>query len=101
MSYGQFRCTLARALAFVATTLPAAFLVPHSGAAATYAEQVLYAFCQQSSTCSDGVGPSGGVIIDGAGRLYGTTIGGGNHYHLDGTVFQLAPTDGGWTETLL
>jgi uncharacterized repeat protein (TIGR03803 family) len=48
---------------------------------------------------SDGSNPSGNVIFDAAGNLYGTTSG-----VLDsgcGTVFKLSPGSGGWTETIL
>jgi len=51
----------------------------------------LYAF--QGGT--DGASPSGGLVIDGTGNLYGTTGGGGYGY---GTVFKIAP-DG--AETVL
>jgi uncharacterized repeat protein (TIGR03803 family) len=48
----------------------------------------------------DGFGPSGGLIFDAAGNLYGITAGGGAYGY--GTVFRLAPGTGGkWTETLL
>ncbi len=43
----------------------------------------------------DGVTPNSGVILDGAGNLYGTTILGGSGYYGDGsgggTVFRLSP----------
>jgi uncharacterized repeat protein (TIGR03803 family) len=57
-------------------------------------QTVLYSFCAQV-LCVDGANPQGGLIIDAAGNLYGTTFSGGDH---DGVVFQLAP-DG--TETVL
>lgn len=48
----------------------------------------------------DGVSPNGGVIFDGAGNLYGTTVSGGA-YEV-GTVYKLSPSSGGvWTETVL
>ena len=49
-------------------------------------ETVLHAF-GGSGTGLDG-GPEGGVILDSAGNLYGTTSGGGEGF---GTVFQLDP----------
>ena len=53
---------------------------------------VLYAFkCRP-----DGFTPNGGLVLDAAGNLYGTTYGGGGSN--EGTVFKLAP-DG--TETIL
>ncbi|MGD0189822.1 MAG: choice-of-anchor tandem repeat GloVer-containing protein [Rhizomicrobium sp.] len=55
-------------------------------------ESVLYAF--QGGT--DGEGPRGGVIIDGAGNLYGTTFDGGTQGA--GTVFKITP---GGSESVL
>ena len=49
-------------------------------------EQVLYTFCSQAN-CTDGAGPSGGLIMDAAGNLYGTTQGGAAFNA--GTVFEL------------
>jgi len=45
--------------------------------------------------------PAGGLIMDPAGNLYGTTYYGGTHN--SGTVFELTPDQakGGWTETVL
>src|SRR5260370_42094863 len=37
--------------------------------------------------------------MDGSGNLYGTTEFGGSHH--EGTVFKLAPSGSGWTETTL
>jgi uncharacterized repeat protein (TIGR03803 family) len=49
---------------------------------------------------TDGSEPYGGVILDAAGNLYGTTTLGGAHG--DGTAFELSPvTGGGWTEKML
>lgn len=48
---------------------------------------------------SDGAGPYGDLVFDTAGNLYGTTAGGGA-YGL-GAVFELTPTAGGWTESVL
>src|SRR5271166_4852747 len=42
----------------------------------------------------NGGGPTGGLIFDQAGNLYGTTTGGG--LHGNGTVFELTPANGGW-----
>src|SRR5208282_3671395 len=53
-------------------------------------ETVLYNFCSQYN-CSDGEAPGG--------NLYGTTLfGGANGY---GTVFELSPSGGGWTEQVI
>ncbi len=48
---------------------------------------------------SDGAAPAAGLIFDKAGNLYGTTSTGGTKHV--GTVFQLTPSGGGWTETVL
>lgn len=47
----------------------------------------------------DGSYPESGLVRDAAGNLHGTTHGGGAHD--DGTVYELAPSNGGWTYTLL
>jgi uncharacterized repeat protein (TIGR03803 family) len=48
---------------------------------------------------SDGGDPQGGVIVDAAGNLYGTTGTGGSGG--GGTVFELSPSGGGWTFSVL
>ncbi len=69
----------------------------------TWSERVLYSFCLNNiMNCPDGANPSGGLINDAAGNLYGTTAGGGT-FGL-GTVFRLSPPGdqgGDWTETAL
>ena len=56
-----------------------------------WAESILHAF--QNS--GDGETPFGGLVLDRAGNIYGTTeVGGSNGA---GTVFQLTPGNGGWT----
>jgi len=47
----------------------------------------------------DGSYPASGVILDSAGNLYGTTSDGGANG--GGTVYELSPTQSGWTETTL
>jgi uncharacterized repeat protein (TIGR03803 family) len=49
-------------------------------------ERVLYTFCNEAN-CTDGSTPTGGLIIDSAGNLYGTTQAGGAFGA--GTVFEL------------
>ena len=72
-------------------------LSPNGGGSWTYT--VLYDFCSQTD-CVDGSGPSGALIFDAHGNLYGTTAGGGAN--LAGAVFELSPGGGGsWTETVL
>jgi uncharacterized repeat protein (TIGR03803 family) len=65
------------------------------GANGKWTENVLNSFGD-----NDGAYPLDGLIVDGAGNLYGTTWQGGTNY---GTVFQLSPTGAGglWTENVL
>ncbi len=61
-------------------------------------ETILYNF----TGGADGNHPSGGVILDNAGNLYGTTIAGGSSNCGCGVVFKLSPQAGGtWKYTLL
>jgi uncharacterized repeat protein (TIGR03803 family) len=59
-----------------------------------WSETVLHAF-----NWTDGAHPEANLIFDGAGNLYGTTVFGGADGK--GTVFELSPTAGRWTETVL
>src|ERR1022692_937488 len=69
-------------------------LTPAAGGGWT--EKVLHNF----TNSTDGVNPVAGLIFDGAGNLYGTTVWGGTYGW--GTVFELTPAaGGGWTEQLL
>ena len=49
----------------------------------------------------DGNMPDSGVALDSAGNIYGTTQLGGIGPYRFGTVFELSPSQGGWTETIL
>jgi uncharacterized repeat protein (TIGR03803 family) len=66
-------------------------------------ESILYSF----TGGSDGGFPETGVIADGQGNLYGTTVAGGqqgncNYGGTCGVVFELIPNqDGSWTESVL
>jgi uncharacterized repeat protein (TIGR03803 family) len=64
-------------------------------------EQVLYSF----TGGGDGSDPHGGVILDAAGNLYGTTVAGGSGGFCAGdgcgVVFELTNSGGGWTLTTL
>ena len=67
-----------------------------------WTEQVLYSF----GYLPDGISPSGGLIFDTAGNLYGTTSQGGEYSsncNLGcGTAFELTPAaGGGWTHQVL
>ena len=50
---------------------------------------------------ADGVEPIGGVVLDDAGNLYGTASAGGDPACQCGTVFELSPSQNGWTFTIL
>jgi uncharacterized repeat protein (TIGR03803 family) len=58
-------------------------------------ETVLHSFGQSG----DGALPEAGVVFDGKGNLYSTTTFGGTSNA--GTVFELTPAKGGWTENIL
>ncbi|MGA2372883.1 MAG: choice-of-anchor tandem repeat GloVer-containing protein [Candidatus Korobacteraceae bacterium] len=60
-----------------------------------WTETVLYRF--QGGT--DGATPYGGLVFDEAGNLWGTTAYGGGYE--DGTIYELAPSGGGWTESVV
>jgi uncharacterized repeat protein (TIGR03803 family) len=67
----------------------------------SWTETLLYQF----TWLPDGQVPVGDPIFDEAGNLYGTTVDGGNYcgQYQDpcGTVFELTPSENGWTETIL
>jgi len=56
---------------------------------------VLYRFPSRE----DGVGPASPLTFDGAGNIYGTTSLGGAFDN--GVVYELSPSNGGWTEKVL
>ena len=67
-------------------------LTPSGGG---WTQQVLYSF----QGTSDGATPTGTLVQDTAGNLYGTTITGGSGG--GGTVFELSPSGGSWNFNLL
>ncbi len=67
-------------------------LTPSSGG---WTETMIHSF----GGTGDGTQPEAGLVIDKAGNLYGTTVGGGASN--DGTVFELIPSGGGWTEQII
>jgi uncharacterized repeat protein (TIGR03803 family) len=73
-------------------------LSPVSG---EWVETVLYYFTGQT----DGGYPESQLIFDAAGNLYGTTAYGGSLSDCNGygcgTVFELSPSSGGWSENVL
>ena len=84
-------------------------LAPPAQKGGAWTETVLYVF--QGNTTGDGATPEGGLVIDGAGNLYGTTAYGGTGNCVlagilvgCGTVYELSPPKqkgGPWTETVL
>lgn len=60
-----------------------------------WTEAVLYSF----TGGSDGASPFAEVLFNQAGNLYGTTKDGGSNN--TGTVYELVPSSGGWTESVL
>lgn len=61
-------------------------------------EQVLYSFCN-TGACADGSFPQGGLAMDAAGHLFGTTSSDDREH--GGTLYRLAPRQGGARETVL
>jgi len=65
----------------------------------TWAYTDIYDFCSTGGKfCTDGADPNGGIVVDDAGSLYGVA-GSGGHRH--GVAFQLSPSGGGWSESVL
>jgi len=75
-------------------------LIPPEAPGGTWTEVVIHNFCQNN--CSDdGDAPWGGVTLDNAGNLYGTTETGGKDGSW-GVLYELSPnSNGSWTETVL
>jgi uncharacterized repeat protein (TIGR03803 family) len=63
-----------------------------SHANGSWAQTVIYSFNFEGG----GYFPIGGLVLDAAGDLYGTTTAGGANS--GGVVFELSPANGGWTE---
>ena len=82
-----------RSLAIALVAACTVFLIADS-AAQTATETILHSFNN-----NDGNSPSAGVVFDRSGNLYGTTFYGGTLG--EGTVYELSPQSGGWTETVL
>jgi uncharacterized repeat protein (TIGR03803 family) len=70
-------------------------LTPSQGG---WIETTLHDF--KGSGFHDGSSPNSPLVIEG-GSLYGTTLSGGTNGDGAGTLFQLTPSNGSWTETIL
>jgi hypothetical protein len=79
-------------------------VVATASVASAYTLKPLYDFCAQQN-CPDGANPTGTLLMDSSGNLFGTTSSGGTGNGPDGpagTVFELTPDrHGGWTEHVL
>jgi uncharacterized repeat protein (TIGR03803 family) len=71
------------------------FQLTPSGGSWTYSD--IYKFIPNPG--DTGGGPTAGVIFDNAGNLYGPDAGGGVNGM--GTIYELTPSESGWTETTL
>jgi uncharacterized repeat protein (TIGR03803 family) len=81
-----------------ASTYGAVYELMPSGSGG-WTEKVLHSFSLYTDPAG-GQTPIGGLILDRAGNLYGTTYLGGTYQY--GTVFELTPNgSGGWTDTVL
>jgi uncharacterized repeat protein (TIGR03803 family) len=58
-------------------------------------EHVIHSF---GSYSGDSLNPTGSLVIDGSGNLFGASIGGA---YGNGAVFELTPSDAGWNEKLV
>jgi uncharacterized repeat protein (TIGR03803 family) len=68
-----------------------------TAAGSGYTERVIHHFAGPNRP-TDGVSPSGGLVIAANGTLYGTTYAGGSG---DGTIFRLTPSRARYRETVL
>ena len=70
-----------------------------SPGAGGWTEQVIYSFAGGT----DGGNPGGNLIIDASGNLYGTVGSGGSGSCVGGCgqVYELSPSGGGWTKTII
>ena len=77
-------------------------LVPPAPGKKKWKEKTIHDFCSPNTTdnCTDdGATPQAGMIIDGAGNLYGTTKAAG--LHRAGAIFEIKPKRNSWTEKVL
>lgn len=79
-------------------------LAPPAAGQTSWTETLIHSFNGSTGdpTTQDGATPTGGLVFDAAGNLYGTTAQGGADDN--GTIFKLAPPAAGsttWTQTIL
>lgn len=80
--------------------LAVGFVILAFSTSATLASGLAYQYANLNEfNGSNGAQVLAGLIFDGNGNLYGTTSQGG--LYGEGTVFELSPVGGGWTETVL
>ena len=72
-------------------------LTPNAGKT-KWTEKVIHAFCAKSQ-CTDGGTPFTGVMVDGSGNLFGTSISGAKY--AKGAVYELQPNGANWIYTVL
>lgn len=100
----QFMEAVMRSKTVAASLAVTLWLIPISAITSRAADnfKLLYSFPYQGKS---GSFPGGPIVLDERGNLYGTTSAGGDLKSCApqgcGTVFQLAPTSDGWTETVL
>ena len=75
--------------AFYGMTINSAFKVNHVPGT-PWSVETLHTFCL-ASPCVEGSFPVGRPLLDSAGNLFGTTLGGGAAAYQNGVVFELIP----------
>jgi uncharacterized repeat protein (TIGR03803 family) len=66
-----------------------------SASSGSWKETVIYAFAGEP----DAENPSGGLVFDNAGNLYGVAQSGGKY--ANGAIYELTPANGTWTEAVI
>lgn len=66
-----------------------------------WTERVLYSFCADGSDCADGWTPSGELLVDSSGSLFGNTSLGGITRLGGGVTFELTSVGKKWRESVL
>jgi uncharacterized repeat protein (TIGR03803 family) len=88
--------------AVLMSVVPALFLAsslePGSEAQGASTYTTLYSFTGKNQ---NGEYPSGPLLFDSEGAIYGTTTGGGGGTGINGVVFKLTPGSSGWSESVL